>query len=74
MHVEEVDRDRQAEDDSQRHMEGGQRQACTWKRWTETDRGRMTIRDIWSVVRDRHADEFKGTDTLDKEDIHSCKR
>jgi hypothetical protein len=22
-------------------MEGEQRQACTWMRWTETDRGRM---------------------------------
>ncbi len=55
MHVEEVDRDRQAEDDRQRHMEGGQRQTCTWKGWIETDRGRMTVRDIWRVDRDRHA-------------------
>jgi hypothetical protein len=51
MHVEEVDRDRQREDDSQRHIEGGQRRT----RWTETDSGRMTIRDIWRVDRDRHA-------------------
>ncbi len=43
-HMEEVDRERQRKDDSQRHMEGGQRQACTWKRWTERDRGRMTVR------------------------------
>jgi hypothetical protein len=49
MHVEELDRDRQRKDDRQRHMEGGQRQACTCKRWTETDRGRMTVRDIWRV-------------------------
>ncbi len=55
MHVEEVDRDRQREDDRQRHMEGGQRQACTWKRLTETDRGRMAGRDIWRVDRDKHA-------------------
>ncbi len=55
MHLEEVDRDRQRKDDSQRHTEGGQRQECTWKRWTETDRGRMTVRDIWRVDRDRHA-------------------
>jgi hypothetical protein len=55
MHVEEVDKDRQRNDDSKRHMEGGQRQACTWKRWTETDRGRMTVRYIRRVDRDRHA-------------------
>ncbi len=55
MHVEEVDRDRQRKDDRQRHMEVGQRQACTWKRWTETDRGRMTGKDIWRVDRDRRA-------------------
>jgi hypothetical protein len=54
-HVEEVDRDRKRKDERQRHMEGGQRQACTWKRWTETDRGRMTVTGIWRVDRDRNA-------------------
>ncbi len=46
MHVEEVNKDRQRKDGSQRHKEGGQRQACTWKRWTETERVRMRVRDI----------------------------
>ncbi len=36
MHRGELARDRQRKDDMQRHMEGGQRQACTWKRFTET--------------------------------------
>jgi hypothetical protein len=58
MHVEEVDRDRQREDDRQRHKEDGQRQACTWKTWTETDRGRMTVRDIWRVDRDRNIKDY----------------
>jgi len=59
MHVVELDRDRQRKDDSQRHMESGQRQACMWKRWTETDR-RMTVRDIWRVDRDRHVGGVEG--------------
>jgi hypothetical protein len=56
MHVEEVDRDRQRKDDSQRHMEvnrdrhargkGGQRQ---------TEEGWIGTVDIWRVNRDRHA-------------------
>ncbi len=87
MHVEEVDRDRESKDESQRHIEGGQRQACTWKRWTETDRRWMTgrdiwrvdrdrqrkdaVRDIWRVDRDRHAEECIRTDTVDKVDIHT---
>ncbi len=35
----------------------GSRETSTWKGWTETDRGRMTVRDIWRVERDRHVEE-----------------
>jgi hypothetical protein len=36
MHVEEVDRDRESKDESQRHMESGQRQACM-EEWIGAD-------------------------------------
>ncbi len=72
MHREEVGRDRQRKDDRQRQMEGGQRQACTGKRWKETDKGRMTVRDIRRMDRDRHAEERIGTETVDKVDIRTA--